>query len=337
MKKLLTALFAITLSATAAMAANKYDNPDTIVVARDGTGEFRNISEAIEVCRAFMDYHKVIYVKRGTYKEKLEIPTHLTNIEICGEDALTTIITWDDHANIMMPSAYDPIAIERHPTADTQHPTPGNYHPIGTFRTFTLRVCGSDITLKNITIENNSARLGQAVALHTEGDRLRFIGCRFLGHQDTVYTGRGGTRLLFRDCYIEGTTDFIFGPSTAWFENCTIKSKADSYITAASTPADVEYGYVFNRCRLIADEGVTKVYLGRPWRPYAYTLFMNCTLGSHIVPAGWENWRNPDNEKTARYAEYNNSGDGANTKQRVAWSRQLTKKEVEKIPMFFGL
>ena len=337
MKKLLTALFAIALSATAAMAANKYDNPDTIVVARDGTGEFRNISEAIEVCRAFMDYHKVIYVKRGTYKEKLEIPTHLTNIEICGEDALTTIITWDDHANIMMPSAYDPIAIERHPTADNQHPTPSNYHPIGTFRTFTLRVCGSDITLKNITIENNSARLGQAVALHTEGDRLRFIGCRFLGHQDTVYTGRGGTRLLFRDCYIEGTTDFIFGPSTAWFENCTIKSKADSYITAASTPADVEYGYVFNRCRLIADEGVTKVYLGRPWRPYAYTLFMNCTLGSHIVPAGWENWRNPDNEKTARYAEYNNSGDGANTKQRVAWSRQLTKKEVEKIPMFFGL
>ena len=337
MKKLLTALFAIALSATAAMAANKYDNPDTIVVARDGTGEFRNISEAIEVCRAFMDYHKVIYVKRGTYKEKLEIPTHLTNIEICGEDALTTIITWDDHANIMMPSAYDPIAIERHPTADTQHPTPSNYHPIGTFRTFTLRVCGSDITLKNITIENNSARLGQAVALHTEGDRLRFIGCRFLGHQDTVYTGRGGTRLLFRDCYIEGTTDFIFGPSTAWFENCTIKSKANSYITAASTPADVEYGYVFNRCRLIADEGVTKVYLGRPWRPYAYTLFMNCTLGSHIVPAGWENWRNPDNEKTARYAEYNNSGEGANTKQRVAWSRQLTKKEVEKIPMFFGL
>ena len=337
MKKLLTALFAIALSATAAMAANKYDNPDTIVVARDGTGEFRNISEAIEVCRAFMDYHKVIYVKRGTYKEKLEIPTHLTNIEICGEDALTTIITWDDHANIMMPSAYDPIAIERHPTADNQHPTPSGQHPIGTFRTFTLRVCGSDITLKNITIENNSARLGQAVALHTEGDRLRFIGCRFLGHQDTVYTGRGGTRLLFRDCYIEGTTDFIFGPSTAWFENCTIKSKADSYITAASTPADVEYGYVFNRCRLIADEGVTKVYLGRPWRPYAYTLFMNCTLGSHIVPAGWENWRNPDNEKTARYAEYNNSGEGANTKQRVSWSRQLTKKEVEKIPQFFGL
>ena len=302
---------------TVTEAANKYDNPDTIVVARDGTGEFRNVSEAIEVCRAFMEYHKVIYVKRGIYKEKIVIPTHLTNIEICGEDAENTIITYDDHANLLLSS----------PAGGT----------IGTFRTYTLKVCGSDITIKNITIENNAARLGQAVALHTEGDRLRFIGCRFLGNQDTVYTGRAETRLLFKDCYIEGTTDFIFGPSTAWFEGCTIKSKADSYVTAASTPANIEYGYVFNHCNLIAEEGVTKVYLGRPWRPYAYTLFMNCTLGKHIVAEGWENWNNPENEKTARYAEYNNSGDGSGTKNRVAWSRQLTKKEVERIPQFFGL
>ena len=136
---------------------------------------------------------------------------------------------------------------------------------MGTFRTYTLKIEGSDITLKNITIENNSARLGQAVALHTEGDRLLFINCRFLGHQDTIYTGVGGTRLYFKDCYIEGTTDFIFGPSTAWFENCTIKSKANSYVTAASTPADQAYGYVFNHCKLIADEGIDKVFLGRPW------------------------------------------------------------------------
>ena len=315
MKKTMMLIFAA-MTQMAVMAAGPYDNPDTLVVARDGTGQFRTVNEAVEVCRAFMEYHKVILVKSGTYKEKVVIPSWLDNIEILGEDVNTTVITYDDHANIRLESIGK---------------------GMGTFRTYTVKVEGNDITLKNITIENNSARLGQAVALHTEGDRLRFIGCRFLGHQDTVYTGRGGTRLLFRDCYIEGTTDFIFGPSTAWFENCTIKSKADSYITAASTPADVEYGYVFNRCRLIADEGVTKAYLGRPWRPYAYTLFMNCTLGSHIVPAGWENWRNPDNEKTARYAEYNNSGEGANTKQRVAWSRQLTKKEVEKIPMFFGL
>ena len=202
---------------------------------------------------------------------------------------------------------------------------------MGTFRTYTLKIDGNGITLKNITIENNAARLGQAVALHTTGDRLTFVNCRFLGNQDTVFTGKAGTRLLFSGCYIEGTTDFIFGPSTAWFEDCTICSKADSYITAASTPADQQIGYVFSNCRLTAAEGITKVYLGRPWRPYAHTVFMNCHLGSHIRPEGWENWRNPANEKTARYAEYGNSGDGAKTEQRVGWSRQLTKKEASEL------
>ena len=293
-----------------AMAAGKYDNPDTLFVARDGTAEFRNIGDAIEVCRAFMDYHKVIFVKRGIYKEKLIIPSWLDNIEIVGEDVDNTIITYDDHANIRLE---------------------GTERGMGTFRTYTLKIEGNGITLKNITIENNSARLGQAVALHTEGDRLRFIGCRFLGHQDTIYTGKAGTRLYFLNCYIEGTTDFIFGPSTAWFEGCVIKSKANSYVTAASTPRDIAYGYVFNHCRLIADEGVDKVYLGRPWRPYAYTVFMNCELGKHICPAGWHNWGNKDNEQTARYLEYNNTGAGAPTTNRAAWSRQLTKKEAAAI------
>ncbi len=293
-----------------AHAANPYDNPDTLVVARDGTGQFRTVSEAIEVCRAFMDYHKVIYVKRGTYKEKVIIPSWLDNIEILGEDAATTIITYDDHANIRMP---------------------GTEQGMGTFRTYTMKVEGNAITLKNITIENNSARLGQAVALHTEGDRLRIIGCRLLGHQDTVYTGKAGTRLYFENCYIEGTTDFIFGPSTAWFENCEIHSRINSYITAASTPQDIEYGYVFNHCRLTADEGVDKVYLGRPWRPYAYTLFMNCQMGGHIRAEGWHNWGKTDNEQTARYLEYNNTGAGATTGARAPWSRQLTKKEAARI------
>ena len=297
-------------SITASMAANKYDNPDTLFVARDGTCEFRNINDAIEVCRAFMDYHKVIFVKKGTYKEKLIIPSWLDNIEIVGEEVESTIITFDDHANVRM--------------ADTER-------PMGTFRTYTLKIEGNGITLKNITIENNSARLGQAVALHTEGDRLTFIGCRFLGHQDTVYTGKAGTRLYFENCYIEGTTDFIFGPSTAWFENCTIKSKSNSYVTAASTPKDVAFGYVFNGCRLIADDNVDQVYLGRPWRPYAYTLFMNCELGKHIVAAGWHNWKNPANESTARYLEYNNKGEGAGIKERAPWSRQLTRKEAAAI------
>ena len=300
--KLLFILFTIHYSLFTA-AAGKYDNPDTIVVARDGTGEFRTIDEAIEVCRAFMDYHKVIYIKKGTYKEKLIIPQWLQNIELCGENRDETIITYDDHANI---------------------------NKMGTFRTYTLKIEANDITLKNLTIENNSARLGQAVALHTEGDRLVFINCRFIGHQDTVYTGMPYTRLFFKDCYICGTTDFIFGPSTAWFEDCTIESLVNSYVTAASTPADAAYGYIFNNCRLIAKAGVDKVFLGRPWRDYGYTLFMNCDLGAHIRPEGWHHWEK-QREQTARYLEYNNHGAGAQPQQRVSWSRQLTKKEAQQI------
>ncbi len=318
MKRLLTLLTSVICLASVATAANPYDNPDTLFVSRDGTCEFTNIKDAVEVCRAFMTYHKVIFVKKGVYKEKLIVPSWLTNIEICGEDKENTVITYADHANILYPE------------------TNG---PMGTFRTYTVKVEGSDITFKNITIENNAEQRGQAVALHTEGDRLLFVNCNFLGNQDTVYTGVANTRIYFKDCYIEGTTDFIFGPSTAWFENCTIYSKINSFVTAASTPADVKYGYIFNHCKLIAADDVDKDYLGRPWRPYGYTLFMNCEIGKHILPEGWFNWNDPENEKTARYMEYNNTGDGAATSQRVNWSRQLTKEEAEEITLenVFGI
>ena len=325
MRKLIVAI-CIICGAIAAHAANSFDNPDTIVVARDGTGQFRNVSEAIEVCRAFMEYHKVIYIKKGTYKEKIIIPQSLTNIELCGEDRDETIITWDDHANIPVALALGSWPID---VAQALTPRDGR-QKIGTFRTFTLKIQGSRITLKNLTIENNSPRMGQAVALHADGDKLTFLNCRFLGHQDTIYTGNAHCRQYFKDCYIEGTTDFIFGPSTAWFEHCDIFCKANSYITAASTPQDVPYGYVFNNCRITCAEGVTKVYLGRPWRDYGYTLFMNCELPKQIIPAGWHHWQK-EREKTARYLEYNNSGAGADTAGRVAWSRQLTKKEAQRI------
>lgn len=255
------------------------------------------------------------------YKEKLIIPSWLTNITICGEDRDNTIITWDDHANIKMPVG----------GLDSEAAVKGK--PMGTFRTYTLKVQGSYITLKDITIENNAAKLGQAVALHTEGDHILVQNCRLLGNQDTVYTGVGGTRVAFYDCYIEGTTDFIFGPSIAWFQNCEIHSKANSYITAASTPAGQKYGYVFYKCRLTADKDVDKVYLGRPWRPFAATIFMDCELGKHIRPEGWHNWNNTKNEETARYAEYGNKGEGASTKNRVKWSKQLSKKEAAKVTL----
>lgn len=328
MKHFIVLIMAL-LGITAADAAGKYDNPDTLFVARDGTAEFRNIADAIEVCRAFMDYHKVIFVKKGTYKEKIEVPSWLTNIEICGEDRDNTIITWDDHANIKISDPAQGINVQHIGKA------------MGTFRTFTVKVSGSLITFKNITIENNSARLGQAVALHVEGDRCLFVNCRFLGHQDTIYTGRAGARQYFKACYIEGTTDFIFGPSVTWFENCDIVDKSDSYVTAASTPKDQQYGYIFNHCRITCLEGdealasnngkpITKCYLGRPWRAYAYTLFMNCTLGKHINPEGWQAWEK-GSDKTARYIEYNNVGEGSVKDKRVAWAKQLTKKEAAKI------
>ena len=268
-----------------------------LVVARNGTGDCRTLTEAVEAIRAFMDYKVTVHVKPGTYKEKLVVPSWLQNVEFVGENAENTFITYDDHARI---------------------------NNMGTFRTYTLKVEGNDITFRNLTIENNAEPLGQAVALHTEGDRLRFINCRLLGNQDTVFTGAAGTCLYFKDCYIEGTTDFIFGPSTALFENCVLYSKRDSYITAASTPRDVEVGYVFVGCKLRAAPGVDNVYLGRPWRPYAATVFIRCEMGKHICPAGWDNWRNPDNEKTARYGEYGNTGAGAAMQDRVKWIETLS-------------
>ncbi|WP_374047125.1 pectinesterase family protein [uncultured Bacteroides sp.] len=301
MKTLCSFVIALLCCASSLSAAQQWK--DTIVVSRDGTGDYRTLTEAMEGIRAFMDYKVTVLVKNGVYKEKVVLPSWLENVDFIGEDVEKTIITYDDHANI---------------------------NKMGTFRTYTLKVEGSSITFRNLTIENNAARLGQAVALHTEGDRLVFINCRFLGNQDTVYTGAKATRLYFLNCYIEGTTDFIFGPSTALFDTCIIHSKANSYVTAASTPKDVEVGYVFKNCKLTAAPGVDKVYLGRPWRPYAATVFIGCELGKHICPAGWDNWRNPENEKTARYAEYGSTGEGAGNANRVKWAKQLSKEEVAK-------
>lgn len=312
MKRLKSLLATAFICLLAAQPIHADQQRDTIVVDSKGNGQYQTISEAIESCRAFMDYTVVIYVKEGTYCEKVVIPSWLTNIEICGENPETTILTHNDHANMVYPNTT---------------------MKISTFRTYTLRIDGNDITIKNMTIENNAPQLGQAVALHTEGDRIVLVNCRLLGNQDTVYTGRENTRILFNGCYIEGTTDFIFGPSTAWFEGCHIHSKRNSYITAASTPKGVAYGYVFNRCRLTAAEGINKVYLGRPWREYAYTLFMNCELGKHIVPAGWRVWTNKENPTTTTYLEYKNHGEGAATDKRVEWSRQLTDKEAKEITL----
>ena len=289
-------LFYFALISLAAYSQQHYD----IIVDRNGTGNFRNIQQAIDSVRAFNPAGTVtIFIKKGFYKEKLEIPTHVCNVRLIGEDRDKTIINWDDHANI---------------------------RKMGTFKTYTFKICGNDIRLENLTVENSAAQMGQAVALHVEGDRAVFVNCRFLGNQDTIYTGRENMRQYFLNCYIEGTTDFIFGPSTVWFEGCSILCKRNSYITAASTPQNIKYGYILNNCKIMLADSVSEEYLGRPWRAYAMTLYMNCQLPKGIRPVGWDNWRNPENEKTARYMEFNNTGEGANTSGRT-WSKVLTKKE----------
>ena len=282
-------------------AAKEYKR--VLVVALDGSGDYTSLNQAMEGIRAFMDYRVTVHIRKGIYREKWVVPSWIQRVDFIGESLEETIITYADHALIQ---------------------------DMGTFRTYTLKVEGSELTFQNLTIQNDAQPLAQAVALHTEGDQLQFIHCRFLGNQDTVYTGAASTRLYFKDCYIEGTTDFIFGPATAWFEGCQLHSKANSYITAASTPKGVRAGYLFHRCRLTAAPGVDKVYLGRPWRPYAFTYFIACEMGSHIRLEGWHNWRDPSNEQTARYGEYGSTGPVESASTRVHWARRLTPEEVER-------
>lgn len=191
-----------------------------------------------------------------------------------------------------------------------------------------MKVAGDHIRLENLTVENSAGEVGQAVALHVEGDYFLVVNCRILGNQDTLYAAGQKSRQYYRDCFISGTTDFIFGAATAVFDDCRIHSRKNSYITAASTPQGNAFGYVFRNCKLTAEPGVDKVYLGRPWRDFARTVFIGCEMGSHIAAEGWHNWEKPEREMTSFYAEYNSSGPGAKTAGRVAWSHQLTKKEI---------
>ncbi len=275
---------------------------DKVVVAIDGSGDYTTIQEALNHCKAFRDYEQVIFIKDGIYHEKVFIDSFLTNIKLVGESKENTIITYSDHAGM-----------------------PG----IGTFNSFTVKVSGDNIKMVNLTIENGAGEVGQAVALHVEGDLFEIKDCNLLGNQDTLYAAGKNSRQLFTNCFIDGTTDFIFGAAIAVFENCTLHSKRNSYITAASTTKDHKYGYVFKDCKLSAEEGVDKVYLGRPWRDYANVVFIDCEMGAHIVPEGWHNWGQPNREKTSFYAEYNSKGSGANVAKRVKWSHQLTPKQAE--------
>ena len=290
-----------------------------IVVSPDGHGDYMTVQEAVN---AIPDYsHEqitTVYIRKGVYKEEVTIPHSKFRVHFKGEDPETTLITFDKYARKFWP---------------------GRNFDMGTSGSATIYIHASYVTFENLAFENSAGEgkeIGQAVAVFTDGDFLFFKNCRFLGNQDTLYTyGRYGKnggikRNYFLDCYIEGTTDFIFGTSIAYFENCTIHSKKDSYVTAASTLEGQKYGYVFKNCKLTAAPGVTKCYLGRPWGAFAKTVFIGCELGGHIVPEGWHDWEKegkPNTRKNSFYAEYGSTGPGARG-PRADWAHKLSAKDL---------
>lgn len=280
------------------------------VVAQDGTGDFKTVQEAINAVPDSSQKRTLIFIKSGVYKEKLTLPASKTNVSFIGENVEKVVLTYDDYASKKDPK--------------------GNN--IGTSGSSSFFIYGDGFSAENITFENSAGPVGQAVAVRVSADKIKFINCRFLGFQDTLYAHGNApkSRQYYKNCYIEGTSDFIFGAAAAVFENCTIHcKKGGQYITAANTPAGAPFGFVFLRCNITGEPGVS-YYLGRPWGNEAKTAFLYCKLPSFIRPEGWHNWGRPEAEKTTLYAEYKNTGDGAAAANRVPWSYQLTDTQAGK-------
>jgi len=279
-------------------------NPDqykyVFTVAKDGSGDYKYIQDAIDAMRVYPLKRITLYIKNGVYNEKINLPADNTDVTFIGESVEKTIINFNDYSG---------------------------RGRLNTFTSYTAKISGNRFVAQDITFMNSAGPVGQALALYVDADKAVFKNCRFLGNQDTIFATGENARQFFVDCYIEGTTDFIFGPATAVFQNCTIRGKSDSYITAANTPQGKKFGFVFLGCKIITDSSVAKLALGRPWRAYSNVAFIHCQLPKQIASGGWNNWGNPENEKTAFYAEYKNTGEGADTRSRVKWSKQLSDKE----------
>ncbi|MDN3587763.1 pectinesterase family protein [Pedobacter aquatilis] len=277
------------------------------IVAQDGSGNFKTVQEAINAVPDFRNKTTTIFIKKGIYKEKLILAGSKKNVKFIGEDLHKTILTYDDFAQKKNAFGEDK----------------------GTSGSSSFYIYAEGFSAENLTFENSSGPVGQAVAVWVGGDKSTFLNCRFLGFQDTLYTYGANNRQYYKNCYIEGTVDYIFGAATAWFENCTLFCKKSGYISAASTADTTKFGYVFNNCKVDGDAPNNSFYLGRPWRPYAKVAFLNCELSAIIKPEGWNNWGKESNEQTAYYAEYNNKGTGAKATSRVNWAHQLTRQEFE--------
>ncbi|MEN0052809.1 MAG: pectinesterase family protein [Mucilaginibacter sp.] len=306
-------LFIFTFLAPVIALAQAAVFPAKFTVAQDGSGDFKTIQEAVNAVRDLSQQQVSIYIKKGTYHEKLVIPSWKSKISLVGEDKENTIITNSDFSGKPNPQGKDAFGKDK----------------FTTYTSYTILVQGNDFVAENLTIINASGPVGQAVAFHVEGDRCAVINCRLLGNQDTLYAATENSRQFYKDCYIEGTTDFIFGEATAVFQHCVIKSLKNSFISAPATTARQQFGFVYLDCELTAVDSVKKVFLGRPWRPDAKAVYINTQMGKHITATGWDNWRNPQNEKTAFFAEYKSTGKGAEVNGRATWSHQLTATEAK--------
>ena len=308
MKQLLICLFFCSLISFSVFAKSpkQYD----IIVSKNGNSKFTSVQSALNSIASGNKKPIKIFIKKGVYKEVITVDASKSNITLIGEGSKETILTYNNHAGTKLENG------------DT----------LNTWTCASFFVYGNDFHAENILFQNDAGfTAGQAVALRIEGNRASFKNCSMIGNQDVLFLSGSGVKHYFEKCYIEGTTDFIFGASTAVFNQCTIHSKKNSHVTAASTNSVIPFGFVFYYCKLTADSNTNKVSLGRPWSPTASVTYINCWLGNHIVAEGWNNWKNPANESTARYAEYNSIGPGANKIERVKWSKQLTDSVAKEI------
>jgi pectinesterase len=297
-------------TARSGVVATKSGKPVVVdaVVSADNSGTHLTVSAAVAAAPANGTKPFVILIKPGVYKEHVHVPADKTFIVLRGEpgETATTVITRDVNLKSVKPDG------KKYETRESA----------------TVLVQGADFTAENVTFENTTTREEkvQALAIYVDADRAAFRGCRFLGWQDTVRVEKG--RQYFENCYVSGHVDFIYGSGTAVFARCEIHCRADGYITAASTDENAPWGYVFLDCRVTAAPEVSRgVYLGRPWRPHAATAFVRTELPAQIRAEGWHNWGKVENETTARYREYKNTGPGAKADARVGWARELTDGE----------
>ena len=301
---------AVTPAATA--GRTKDDAAAMVTVAADGSGNYRTVQAALDAVPVNNTKEITIYIKKGVYREKLRLDSTRNHVTLVGEDAASTILTYADHPGMVLV----------------------NGDSVNTRNSHSCFIKSDDFSARHLTFRNDAGYgAGQAVALEVQGDRASFFDCRIIGNQDILFLNNPGSRQYYRDCYIEGTTDFIFGAATAWFENCHIYSKKNSHVTAASTPREHSYGFIFYHCVLVGDSAVTNASLGRPWQSFAAVDYIHCYIGGHIRPQGWSAWNNKDDYSSSRFAEYENYGPGAAITSRVSWAHQLTDDEVQQITL----